>query len=261
MSKHCTCKKSPECEECPEWIFTFADLVMLMMGFFVMLWALKPPAGKDVKDAPAEEQWLVTVGSIRQGFGYEPNPQSADPVDKAIIRHKSHNGPRQGAENEQPRDSAVGTDHLTTTIRNGRQSSVGGRLLFDAGDAKLKPDVTHVLDGIAEKIRGHYNIVMIKGHASLDDQADVQTPSERMNLSIRRAEAVATYLIAHGVQPETLRVQGCSTFEPVKQRDYNPNAQAENRRVEVEVTSTLIEERQDTSAPTSSAPMHLPSAS
>ena len=33
-AKACRCKKE-ECEECPEWIFTFADLVMLMMGFFV----------------------------------------------------------------------------------------------------------------------------------------------------------------------------------------------------------------------------------
>ena len=40
-SKHaCKCKKSPECEECPEWIFTFADLVMLMMGFFVIGWTV-----------------------------------------------------------------------------------------------------------------------------------------------------------------------------------------------------------------------------
>ena len=31
---HCKCKPAA-CEECPEWIFTFADLVMLMMGFFV----------------------------------------------------------------------------------------------------------------------------------------------------------------------------------------------------------------------------------
>ncbi len=54
MSKNCHCKKSEECEECPEWIFTFADLVMLMMGFFVILWVLKPPAGKQgTSDAAA----------------------------------------------------------------------------------------------------------------------------------------------------------------------------------------------------------------
>ena len=48
MAKHaCKCKQG-ECEECPEWIFTFADLVMLMMGFFVILWVLKPAPGTEV---------------------------------------------------------------------------------------------------------------------------------------------------------------------------------------------------------------------
>ena len=58
MSKQsCKCKKSAECEECPEWIFTFADLVMLMMGFFVILWVLKPPAGKQgTSDAEARRE-------------------------------------------------------------------------------------------------------------------------------------------------------------------------------------------------------------
>ena len=45
----CKCKKV-ECEECPEWIFTFADLVMLMMGFFVILWVLKPAPEKNNQD-------------------------------------------------------------------------------------------------------------------------------------------------------------------------------------------------------------------
>src|SRR5207237_10603112 len=101
------CKKSEEeCEECPEWIFTFADLVMLMMGFFVILWVLKPPAGKDEKTAPADEQWLVTVGEIRKGFGYEADPKSTDPVDKAILKQKLRNGTNQGAANDAERRGA-----------------------------------------------------------------------------------------------------------------------------------------------------------
>ena len=52
-AKACKCKKA-ECEECPEWIFTFADLVMLMMGFFVILWVLKPNPGKKGSDNDSE---------------------------------------------------------------------------------------------------------------------------------------------------------------------------------------------------------------
>ena len=89
MSKgSCKCKKT-ECEECPEWIFTFADLVMLMMGFFVILWVLKPnpepkkAVGKGQAAAAQDDEWLAQVGEIRAAFGNEPNPQSSDPVVQA----------------------------------------------------------------------------------------------------------------------------------------------------------------------------------
>ena len=64
---------------------------MLMMGFFVILWVLKPPAGKqgtsDNEQVEAQKQWLQTVGEIRKGFGYEPDPHSADPVDRMLLRN------------------------------------------------------------------------------------------------------------------------------------------------------------------------------
>src|SRR6476661_2892741 len=87
MSKDCRCKKSAECEECPEWIFTFADLVMLMMGFFVILWVLKPPAGKQ-QNQEMDEKWLLVVAQIREAFGRLPDPQSKDPVDIAALMAK-----------------------------------------------------------------------------------------------------------------------------------------------------------------------------
>jgi hypothetical protein len=66
-----------------------------------------------------------------------------------------------------------------------------------------------------------------------------------MDLSLRRAQAAADYLTAQRVEPEILRVQGCSTFEPVSRGAYTEDAQSRNRRVEVEATDTLVQERQD----------------
>src|SRR3954469_16501437 len=81
MAKKSSCKcKAPECEECPEWIFTFADLVMLMMGFFVILWVTKPAPTKTV-DGAVDEKWLEVVAKIREAFKYVPDPESKDPVD------------------------------------------------------------------------------------------------------------------------------------------------------------------------------------
>lgn len=188
--KSCVCKKHEECEECPEWIFTFADLVMLMMGFFVILWVLKPPAGKqgssEAEAVKAQEQWIQTVGEIRKGFGYEPDPHSTDPVDKMLIQKAR--GTKDGAENEKPRETAVGINHDVTTVRPGTHSVVGGRLLFDGGSARLLPETMRILGEIAENIKGHYAIVLVKGHASLEDLPDGSTPAQKMDLSLRRAK-------------------------------------------------------------------------
>ena len=74
----CKCK-SAECEECPEWIFTFADLVMLMMGFFVILWVLKPNPTKNPPPSPGgqtDDTTIQVAAGIREAFGYVPDPRA-----------------------------------------------------------------------------------------------------------------------------------------------------------------------------------------
>jgi flagellar motor protein MotB len=249
MAKKATCRcKKAECEECPEWIFTFADLVMLMMGFFVILWVLKPsPSPKT--EAAANQDWIKVAAAIRDAFGYVPKSGSSDPVDMQMILQQMSqpripSGPGQGGKTTVRPDGARGTDPEVTAIRPGRQAMVGGRLLFDKAESKLTPMTLGMLDQIADQIRGHLNIILVKGHTSLDDLDDSATAEQKMDLSLRRAQSVSDYLTQHGVDPQILRVQGCSTFEPVVQREYTPDSQILNRRVEVESTPTLVRELQ-----------------
>ena len=182
-----------------------------------------------------------------------PKPVASDPVDVQMIlqqmaQPKVPDGPGQGGKTTVRPDGARGTDPEVTAIRPGKQAVVGGRLVFDKGEANLTPGILHMLNEIADQIRGHRNIFLVKGHTSLDDFDDTATPQQKMDLSLRRAQAVADYLTAQKVDPEILRVQGCSTFEPVVQRDYELNAQTLNRRVEVESTPTLVTELQSPKA-------------
>jgi flagellar motor protein MotB len=249
MAKKATCRcKKVECEECPEWIFTFADLVMLMMGFFVILWVLKPsPSPKT--DPAANQDWIKVAAAIRDAFGYVPKSGSSDPVDVQMLlqqmsQPKVPDGPGEGGKTKIRPDGAQGTDPEVTAIRPGKQAVVGGRLLFEKADARLSPRVLTMLEQIADQIRGHLNVVLVKGHTSLDDFDDAATAEQKMDLSLRRAQAVSDYLTRSGVDPQILRVQGCSTFEPVVQRDYTADSQTMNRRVEVESTPTLVKELQ-----------------
>jgi flagellar motor protein MotB len=255
-NKACRCKKA-ECEECPEWIFTFADLVMLMMGFFVILWVLKPNPKENAANPASNDDWIAVAASVREAFGYLPDPHSKDPVDLHMLLKKMHTinpvkGPTPGSRARVEEQGAHGTDPEVQTIREGKHATVGGRLLFDRGSAELTPETRKGLDQIAEKIKGHYNIVMVKGHAGGDDLGDGSTPQQSMELSLHRAQAAADYLTSKGVDPQVLRVQGCSTFEPVNERAYTPEAQSANRRVEIEVSATLVGERQGSQGGTDS---------
>jgi outer membrane protein OmpA-like peptidoglycan-associated protein len=247
MAKGCKkCDPHELCEECPEWIFTLADLIMCMMGLFVILWVLKPSPKDNPPNALSEEE-MKAIAAIREAFGYVPQANSNDPIDLHMLMKKVDHmkGPGDGGRTQLEKKAPDGTDPEVTTIRKGKQATVGGKLLFDTGRAELTRETTAQLDQIVQLIRGHRQIALVKGHTSLDDLPDGASAQQKMDLSVRRAKAVADYLTAKGVEPDILRVQGCSTFEPVIQRRYGPGAQVNNRRVEVEVTATLVEELQD----------------
>jgi outer membrane protein OmpA-like peptidoglycan-associated protein len=154
-------------------------------------------------------------------------------------------GPGEKGRSRVEAQGAEGTDPDVTSIRPGRQSAVGGRVVFDKGQFQLSRESVNVLDQIVGQIKGHRNIVLIRGHTSLDDLGEAATAEQKMDLSLRRAQAVSDYLTLKGVSPDILRVLGCSTFEPVHERAYTANRQAFNRRVEVEATTTLVQQLQD----------------
>lgn len=234
------CKKCDPheiCEECPEWIFTLADLIMCMMGLFVLLWVLKESGSKAATPQQAQQIEQEWMRGFQQGFqGYIPTDQ---PDQQSILRKL--NGPGERGETNEQQDSLEGTQSQTSIIRPGQETAVGGRLSFARGEVALSAKSKGELDIIADRIRGHRNIVQVKGHASHDDLGADGTPAAAMELALTRAQMVASYLTSRGIDAEILRVQGCSTFEPVRQGDSSLVGQSLNRRVEVYTTETLVD--------------------
>jgi outer membrane protein OmpA-like peptidoglycan-associated protein len=246
--KACKCKEV-ECEECPEWIFTLADLIMCMMGLFVILWVLKPGIAASEK-SESNDKWLDAIAKIREAFDYLPDPQSNDPVDIRMIMQKLQQmkplkGPGDGGKTRLERKGAEGDQAETQVIRVGPQSTVGSRVLFDVGSTELTPESKKILDQIVQLIKGHRNVMFVKGHTSFDDFPEGTDAQQQFDLSMRRAKVVMNYLVEHGVEPATLRPLACSIYEAVSERAYTAEARQNNRRVEVESTTTLVPELQD----------------
>src|SRR5947208_10837064 len=99
---------------------------MLMMGFFVILWVLKPAPGK-ASTAEIDEKWLEVVAKIREAFNYLPDPQSKDPVDMHILMKKIEEmdplkGKGKGGETERNPHGAEGTDPEVQSVRPGKHA-------------------------------------------------------------------------------------------------------------------------------------------
>jgi OmpA-OmpF porin, OOP family len=100
--------------------------------------------------------------------------------------------------------------------------------LFDFDKSVIKPAAVDYLDRIAEIIKADPNMhVQVQGHTD-----NVGSKAYNDALSIRRAQAVKTYLVNRGVQEERLRIEGFGFSKPVATND-TAEGRALNRRVEL----------------------------
>jgi chemotaxis protein MotB len=222
-------------EEEDVFIWSVADLMMLLLIFFIMLYASQlqrqTSAARRVADRPAP---AVMAAPTPAPVLPVPQPESpAAPVPAA---------PAEEAPAELQRAVSSLLDGLPQaglSVRWDHRRPVfmlGERITFYAGEAELIEDFLPVLQRIAAFIasRPEYS-VRVSGHT---DDTPIRTPRFPSNweLSVARALNVARFLTENGVAPERLGVEGYSEFRPLYPNDSGNNRRA-NRRVEIALAS------------------------
>jgi outer membrane protein OmpA-like peptidoglycan-associated protein len=103
-----------------------------------------------------------------------------------------------------------------------------GDVLFDTGQASLKPGADLQIDRLATYLKSHPQTkVVIEGHTD-----SVGSDSYNDELSQRRADAVAHALVVRGVDADDVRAVGRGKSFPVATNDTAAGRQ-QNRRVEI----------------------------
>lgn len=240
-----------ECgESAPLWIISFADLVVLLMSFFVIL------SCGNTREVEFDPEYAKILAAIKQAFGYVPEAGSTDPIDLAIlngvVKLQKKRGTGIRGESEVSIPGARGRSDMVTTIRDGTKTVMGTKVMFDRDSTDIKPQALPALRDIARKIAGHMNVFVVKGHTSKDEEYRLRGSAQ--DISYTRAQAVASRLVAMGIAKEALRVQACRDYEPIKQGAYSETAWSANRRVEIQATEALISEFQGTRAEISGHP-------
>ena len=117
-------------------------------------------------------------------------------------------------------------------------SKFDGDVLFNSGDAELKPDAQRMLSEFAALFtapEARQLRIMVVGHT--DNRQVAKRPTrerypDNWHLSTARALAVADYLLKEGVREDQMGVAGYGRHQPIS-RNSNATDRERNRRVEI----------------------------
>jgi chemotaxis protein MotB len=217
-------EKAPNHER---WLLTYADMITLLMIFFIILYSM---SRQDV------EKFKAISASLSRAFNVDVSveKESASPPSRGessfdtrmatYIAVKSQVGAIADSMN-------VSEDVSVRLSREGVLITVSGNFLFESGRADVRADAYPVLDTIITQLRDLPNELRISGHT---DDVPIESPLYASNweLSSARAIAVVKYMTAAGVTAERMSAAGYGEFRPVVPNDSRAN-RAKNRRAEL----------------------------
>jgi len=218
------------------WMVTFADLVMLLLTFFVLLLTMSSMDSKKLqslmthfKEATGvlEFAGAKEISSLATFVAAYNDTSSMLVIDQNQLLHTI----------ELPENLKKMVDNLNQKISmtdddRGLVLSFHEDIVFDPGKAALKKEVFPVLDALGDAIYGCSNDVLIMGHT---DDVRIAGGMYKSNweLSVHRGLAVLEYFLAEQeLSPARFAVGGYGSSRPVYPND-TPKHRALNRRVEI----------------------------
>ena len=113
---------------------------------------------------------------------------------------------------------------------------VTDRVLFDLGEATLRPQGARVLDAIAPALKDLPNEMVIEGHTDNLPISDARFASN-WELSTQRATTVLRHLLTRGLAARKVAAAGYADQRPLDARTPAPRSRARNRRVAIVILS------------------------
>ncbi len=219
-------KKQPPAEEgAPLWMVTYGDMMTLLLCFFVFLFSIA-----EVR----EDKLKAALGAMRAHLGLSPAHASLLQVhtSTSFTKRTTPAAYKEGMPGE----------HIeVTTVEEGQKIIVGGKVLFEEGQAMLRPQARGLMASAADLIRGHLNRIEIRGHCAKDEVGAGSAFEDPEELSWRRSREVARFLIEEAkIDPFRVRMAGCSFVEPAAPNLF-PDEASRNRRVEIIVSEEYVQ--------------------
>lgn len=268
-----------EHENHERWLITYADMITLLMAFFIMLFAMSQldlakfkqfqggvaaELGGDVPIAGGSNSLMPGGRGLLPGAGLGPGKGAG--LGPGTGGQSPAEAERDTLDQVQEDIAAAAKAHGFEGVfafqdqRRGLAMQLEGGVLFAPGSAELTPEGKSAMDDVAMAIRDLPNPILIEGHT---DNVPIRGRfADNWELSSARAIAVLHYLSGQrGITTNRLSAAGYADTHPVAPND-TAAGRARNRRVEIVVLAMAEETVRETrpGSAQASAPAAKPAA-
>jgi len=256
-----------ECEEgLPAWVMTFADLMSLLMCFFVLLLSFsemdvlkfRQIAGSMKSAFGVQKE--ITAPEIPKGTSIikqEYSPGKPEPTLIKVIQQETIDIVRDNLKTIDPVTEDVEEliekliDALGTEIEEGKLEIVidGERILvrinqqdsFKSGSAELHKKFGSVLNKLTSVLNDSGGQIIVAGHTDNIPIKTRQYPSNWI-LSASRAASVVHYITHHGLDDvQRIQIRAHADSKPLVPNTSRAN-RAKNRRIEIDIDTHVPKE-------------------
>ena len=213
------------------WLLTYADLITLLMIFFVVMYALSQVDAAKFR-ALADALGVVfgggkTLVGESGGTSSVPLPRPSSRAEAMLQEMRvsaeeelERQGVREGAE------ARVQERGLVITLEN--------RLIFEPAHASISPRAHARLVALGQLLRETEGVIRVEGHTDNTPIRSAEFPSN-WQLSALRAANIAQLLVEEaGLKPSQVSAVGLADSRPVADNG-TPQGRARNRRVAIVV--------------------------
>lgn len=236
-------KKRQEEPEKPQnqerWLLTYADMITLLMTFFVVMYALSKIETNKFSALAESLQEAFNMPGIQLESGQGGHSQS--PTD-ALLRPPPGTGlsPRPSSIRDpfiERARSTLATEIKTGAVRMNTEArgvvlALSGDVNFREGSANLEPSAMRIMEKVADLVRGMPNPIVVEGHTDNTPVAPGSRFDSNLMLSAARAVSVAQALELLDVPKDRLSATGYGDAKPA-QPNNTPEGRAYNRRVDI----------------------------
>jgi chemotaxis protein MotB len=132
-------------------------------------------------------------------------------------------------------DIAAQQVHITR-LQNAIKVAVNSDLLFPSGSWQMPPQAAQLIGRMAPILAPFQQTqIIVTGYTDnvpIGPELRAQGVESNQELSLKRAQTVANYLISQGVKQNLVSARGLGDADPVASND-TPQGRAQNRRVEI----------------------------